>query len=214
MLPEETYKHSSGGFKDKIEQYLLNFIGLTSTQIKGIVLDNVDSDVTAGASNTRVLVDQLLSAFVNEYIPTESGPYDEMFGKTNLIVANADAFIPTAHIIGKQIISDGANTLGYIYSVSGNGEYRNTFFDSIVLELIVGVDNKIVGIQLPEETYKHSTGNWKDKNDTYILNFIGLSINEIQGMVNDAVASDVTSGASNTRALIDDLLEAFVSEVN
>lgn len=214
VLPEETYKHSGGNFKNKNVEYLKSYVGLTVDEIKAVVDAAGNQDLTSGATNTRLLIDTLLKAFVDEYVKETVGPYDELFGKSGLEIKNTDGFVPTVHIITKQTVMDGANTLGYIYSVKGTGEYRNTFFDSIVIEIIFGSDNKIIDIRLPEGTYNHSSGNWKVKNETYILNYIGLSVGEISGKVTDGVETDVTSGASNTRSLIDSLLEAFASEVN
>ena len=52
----------------------------------------------------------------------------------------------------------------------------------------------------------------KNKNIAYLEEFIGLTKEDISVTVNGD-NQDITAGASNTRALIDELLLAFLSEV-
>ena len=73
-------------------------------------------------------------------------------------------------------------------------------------------NDEIVDILLPASTYNHSGGSYKTKNATYLELFTGLSKAEMQAVI-DTDHSDIVAGASNTNALINELFEAFISEV-
>jgi hypothetical protein len=183
-------------------------------------IPSFDADIVSGATENpatistdaiKTIVSSVIEMHYN--ISTED-PYETLFGTENYEFTTDDTFVATTHILEKVLVSDGATDLGYIYSLTGSGPYQGGDDASIVMEIIFGTDDKIIGFVLPEDTYNHSGGSFKTKNETYLEDYIGLSISEIQAVVDAQGSQDVTSGASNTRALIDELLEAFVSEVN
>jgi hypothetical protein len=183
-------------------------------------IPSFDADIVSGATDKPATVStDAIKALVQSVVAihyniVDEDPYEDIF-ETDAYEFQADStFTSTTHITEKVLVTDGTNSLGYIYSVTGSGEYQDGSTDSIVIEIIFGTDDTIIGFVLPEDTYNHSGGSFKEKNQTYLENYIGLSISEIQAVVDAGGSQDVTSGASNTRALIDELLEAFVSEVN
>lgn len=183
-------------------------------------IPSFDADIVSGATDrpATVSTDQIKaivqSVITIHYNIVDEDPYEELFDTDAYEFATDATFTSTTHIIDKVLVTDGANDLGYIYSVTGSGEYQDGSSASIVIEIVFGTDDTIIGFVLPEDTYDHSGGSFKEKNQTYLEDYIGLSISEIQAVVDAGGSQDVTSGASNTRDLIDELLEAFVSEVN
>jgi hypothetical protein len=151
---------------------------------------------------------------VLHYDLTEEDPYVDIFGIMDYELSIDETFVPTEHITTKLIVSDQTSEIGYVYSITGRGEYQEGAYDTIVIDIIFDMTGEIVGVLLPDETYNHSLGSYGNKNKTYVEEFVGLTLNDIQAKVDSNGSQDVTAGASNTRALIDDLLEFFVSEVN
>ncbi|AUD64310.1 hypothetical protein BK011_00875 [Tenericutes bacterium MZ-XQ] len=203
-----------------IQKYIQDYYnGVDILSIQGI--PSFDADIVAGATENpaNVSTDQIkeivMKALILEYPELEEvNPYEELFGIENYQFEDDATFVVTEHVTDKRIVTDGTNQIGYVYSLTGSGEYQGGDDASIVIEIVFGSDDTILGFVLPEETYNHSGGSFKSKNEEYLENYIGLLISEIQAEVDAGNSTDVTSGASNTRALIDELLEAFVSEVN
>ncbi len=184
-------------------------------------IPSFDADIVSGATeNPATVSTDAIKAMVQEvvvlhYNLIEEDVYVDIFGIMDYELVVDETFIPSEHITSKLMIKDSAsNDLGYVYSVTGRGEYQDTRFDTIVIDIIFDMSGEIVGVDLPEDTYNHSSGSYGTKNKTYLEEYVGLTLADIQAKVDSNGSQDVTSGASNTRALIDFLLEAFVSEVN
>ncbi len=182
-------------------------------------IPSFDADIVSGATERPATVStDAVKSIVGQVIAihyniVEENPYEDLFG-VEIERSSEASFTPTEHIINKELVSDGSNNLGYIYSLSGEGDYLDGSIASIVIEVVFGTDDKILGFVLPSDTYNHSGGSFKEKNQTYLENYVGLSVSEIQAQIDAQIDTDITADASNTRALIDELLEAFVSEVN
>lgn len=203
-----------------IQKYIQDYYdGEDILNIQGI--PSFDADIVAGATqnpatvSTDAIKEIIMEALILEYPELEEiNPYEELFGIENYQFEDDATFTETTHITDKRLVTDGTNQIGYVYSVTGTGEYQEGESDSILIEIVFGSDDTVLGFVLPDETYNHSGGSFRSKNEQYLENYVGLLINEIQAEVDAMNSTDVTSGASNTRALIDELLEAFVSEVN
>ncbi len=136
---------------------------------------------------------------------------DEAYG-ASYTLENDATFTATAHVTAKSLVKQGANQVGYMFSLSGSGEYQTGAVDSVVMEIYFDANDKIVKVVLPDDEYKHTGGGFKNKNLEYLKLFVGVSKSEILGVVNGS-NTDITAGASNTRALFDILFNAFISEV-
>jgi hypothetical protein len=201
-----------------IEQ-TLNVPG-TKTNLSLYVGSNISAlepsgDIIGGATGSLSTLEGLLtdvatahSMSVGEIIVD---PLDEAYGDGYTLEVDNE-FTATAHVTSKSNVIQGSDVVGYMYSLTGSGEYQDGDDASIVMEIYFNVDDQIVTISLPDESYNHTSGGFKNKNITYLSEFIGLSKDDIVSTINGD-NEDITSGASNTRALIDELLEAFVSEV-
>jgi hypothetical protein len=203
-----------------VQKYIQDYYdGEDILNIQGI--PSFDADIVAGATqnpatvSTDAIKEIVMEALILEYPELEEiNPYEELFGIENYQFEDDATFTETTYITDKRLVTDGNDQIGYVYSVTGTGEYQDGDSDSILIEIVFGSNDRILGFVLPDETYNHSGGSFRSKNEQYLENYVGLLISEIQAEVDAQNSTDVTSGASNTRALIDELLEAFVSEVN
>jgi hypothetical protein len=203
-----------------VQKYIQDYYdGEDILNIQGI--PSFDADIVAGATqnpatvSTDAIKEIVMEALILEYPELEEiNPYEELFGIENYQFEDDATFTETTYITDKRLVTDGTDQIGYVYSVTGTGEYQDGDSDSILIEIVFDSDDRILGFVLPDETYNHSGGSFRSKNEQYLENYVGLLISEIQAEVDAQNSTDVTSGASNTRALIDELLEAFVSEVN
>lgn len=184
-------------------------------------IPSFDADIVSGATDNPATVStdaikaMVQAVVVLHYDLAEEDVYVDIFGIMDYELVVDETFVPSAHIESKRMIKDHeSNDLGYVYRVTGRGEYQDSRFDTIVIDIIFDMSGEIVGISLPEDLYNHSAGSYGTKNKAYLDEYVGLTIADIQAKVDSNGSQDVTSGASNTRELIDFLLEAFVSEVN
>jgi hypothetical protein len=203
-----------------VQKYIQDYYdGEDILNIQGI--PSFDADIVAGATqnpatvSTDAIKEIVMEALILEYPELEEiNPYEELFGIENYQFEDDTTFTETTYITDKRLVTDGTDQIGYVYSVTGTGEYQDGDSDSILIEIVFGSDDRILGFVLPDDTYNHSGGSFRSKNEQYLENYVGLLVSEIQAEVDAQNSTDLTSGASNTRALIDELLEAFVSEVN
>jgi hypothetical protein len=202
-----------------IQKYIQDYYnGINYLNVNNV--PKFDADIVSGATenpatvSTDTIKTLIQEVIVLHYNLVEEDPYVDIFGIMDYEFEIDDTFVTTEHITGKRIIKSQTEDLGYVYSITGRGEYQEGAYDTIVIDIIFDMDDVIVGVLLPEETYNHSIGSYGNKNKAYVEEYVGLTLNDIQAKVDSNGSQDVTAGASNTRALIDDLLEFFVSEVN
>lgn len=173
------------------------------------------SDILAGATYSLETLNELLVDIAVAHSLTAEeviiDPLDEAYGE-GYILENDATFTPTTHVTSKWLVKNDGAEVGYMYSMLGNGDYQDGESASIVLQLYFNLDDEIVAIIFPDNRYNHSAGSFKNKNLEYVELFKGLTKDQIQAVI-DGDNSDITAGASNTRDLIDMLLEAFISEV-
>jgi hypothetical protein len=172
-------------------------------------------DILSGATVSLTTLNALLADVAIAHSLTAEeiiiDPLMEEFG-SSYVLENDEAFTSTSHVTSKWFVLNEGVEVGYMYSVMGSGDYQDGEAASIVLQLFFNLDDEIVSIEFPENRYNHSGGSFKNKNFEYVELFRGLTKDQLQAVI-DGDNSDITAGASNTRALIDFLLEAFISEV-
>jgi hypothetical protein len=203
-----------------VQKYIQDYYnGINYLSVNNV--PSFDADIVSGATekpatvSTDTIKTMIQEVVVLHYDLTEEDPYVDIFGIMDYEFSVDEMFVPTEHITEKLMIKDSTGgDLGYVYSITGRGEYQEGAYDTIVIDIIFDMTGEIVGVLLPDETYNHSLGSYGNKNKTYVQEYVGLTLNDIQAKVDSNGSQDVTAGASNTRALIDDLLEFFVSEVN
>ncbi|AUD64309.1 hypothetical protein BK011_00870 [Tenericutes bacterium MZ-XQ] len=172
-------------------------------------------DFISGATGSLSTVQGLLADVATAHALTGGevivDPLDEAYGEGYTLEVD-NSFVSTDYVTSKSNVLQGSNVVGYVYSLTGSGDYQDGESDSIVMNIYFDADDKIVKIDLPADSYNHTGGGFKNKNIAYLELFIGLEKADIQATI-DGADSDITAGASNTNALIVELLEAFLSEV-
>lgn len=172
-------------------------------------------DLISGATGSLSTMQGLLADVATAHALTGGevivDPLDEAYGEGYTLEVDS-SFTATAHVTSKSNVLQGSDVVGYMYSLTGSGEYQDGESDSIVMNIYFDAEDKIVKIDLPADDYNHTSGGFKNKNIAYLELFVGLEKADIQATV-DGADSDITAGASNTNALIVELLEAFLSEV-
>ncbi|QWB96049.1 hypothetical protein KHQ89_00940 [Mycoplasmatota bacterium] len=198
-------------YLDRTRSNLALYIGTNITALAP------DGDLQGGASFSRTTMIEILTeiatSFENTAEPVNSDPLVAYLGEGYVLETN-DNFVAKEHVSSLENITSSTEVPnGYIYTVTGEGDYESydgTATGSITLKVIMDENNQIDAIYMPEDVYGH-TINFMDNNFDYLDAFIGKTLLEISSVVNDN--TDLETGASGSRALIDELLEALVSEV-
>jgi hypothetical protein len=176
-----------------------------------------DGDLQGGASFSRTTMIEILTeiatSFENTAEPVDSDPFVSILG-SDYVLENDAAFVATEHVSAKENITTSTEVPnGYIYTVSGEGDYEGydgTETGSITLKVVFNENDEIVAVYMPEELYGHTTS-FMDDNFDYLDEYVGKTASDIETVINDNV--DLETGASYSRTLIESLLTAMVSEV-
>jgi hypothetical protein len=172
-------------------------------------------DILSGATYSLETLNEMLTDIAVAHsltvVEVIVDPLDEAYGE-GYVIENDTTFVATTHVTSKWIVQNDNVEVGYMYSLMGSGDYQDGEAATIVVQLYFNLDDEIVSILFPDNRYNHSGGNFKNKNLEYVKLFTGLTKDQLQAVI-DGDNTDITAGASNTRALIDMLLEAFISEV-
>ncbi len=176
-----------------------------------------DADLESGATastSTGAIHDIIWKAVQMNYDLYEDDPFIAILGE-DYVVENDSAFIVTDHVSAKQNITTSSLVPdGYIYTVTGTGDYEGydgTHSGSITLQVVFDANDQIVTVYVPEDLYEHTVG-YMGRNETYLNEFVGKTLAEISTVISDN--SDLKTGATYSRTLIDSILEALVSEVD
>lgn len=185
----------------------------------GIPYDEVETlpefdaaNPTAGATATDSTgtIKQSVLNVIYLHFDINIDPYEGVLGET-YDTAIDTTFTSTTHVTTKiNITSSTEVPNGYIYVVTGSGEYYDGSEAAITLWVIMDENDNIFNILMPEELYGHSPF-LLDNNLDYLDGFIGDSLDDITTTMGTL---DGSTGASNTNAVIQELLTALASEVS
>ncbi len=166
-------------------------------------------DIVTGATGSLNSVQQLLSDIAVSHSLTATEPplpYAEYYGNDYVLVEDT-TFSGT--LVTNKYTVEGQGT---VYLVTGSGEYFDGNEGSITLHVLLDNDGEIIKLLLPEEDYGHTKrAPWGTNNLTYLSYFEGLTLSQVEQVVDDN--DDLQTGATNTKTLIEILLRALVSEV-
>lgn len=198
-----------------IQKYIIEYYdGVTLEQIEKFpAYDAADLEAGATAVDSTGSIKSLVIRTLKVHFNIQDDPYIDYFGE-NYTLEDDSTFVPTEKVIFKQNVKDASgNPVGMIYELRGTGEYMG--YDgissgSITMYIIFDGNAEILAILMPDSLYGHTAG-FKARNDAYLSEFIGLTISEIQAVIDDN--ADLATGATGSKALIDSLLSAL-SEVN
>lgn len=174
-------------------------------------------DLQGGASFSRTTMIEILTeiaaSFENTAEPVDSDPYVAYLG-SDYVVEEDTTFTATAHVTSKRNITTSTEVPnGYIYTVTGEGDYEGydgTETGSITINVIFNSDDAIVGVYVPEDSYGHTYGFYSNNID-YLNSFSGKTVDEIATVVSDN--ADLNTGATYSKTLLGELLGFIVSEV-
>ncbi len=167
--------------------------------------DAADPDAGATATDSTGAIRDLVKKAVQMHFGTfVDDPYIEFYGEDYILVEDT-TFSGT--LVTNKYTVEGQGT---VYLVTGSGEYYDGNEASITLHVLLDSDGEILALLLPDDGYGHTKG-FRSRNDAYLAEFIGLTIGQVEQVVNDN--DDLTTGATNTKTLIEVLLRALVSEV-
>lgn len=182
---------------------LASFVG---TQISAL---SPDGDLVSGVTNSFNTVKALLTdvlAVHSKVAEMPVDPYTEMFGEGFTKEADGE-FGSTQFVKSREIVknSDG-DQIAYLYRLNGFSIYNEDSPEEGDITLYVGVDmeQKILGIVVPEDEYHHSSGSFY-KN---AVKFLDVYTNTFIADVEETGA-DLTSGSTNSKTLANQLMAAL-----
>jgi hypothetical protein len=171
--------------------------------------------ITAGATatdSTGAIRDLIQRAIDIHYGLVVEEPFIGWYGE-GYTLTNDPAFTPSTYVLSKQIVTNASDVvLGYVYKLTNRGEYYDGEVGSVSMYLGFDTLDEVVGVLLPQDEYQHSLGARYTNTVTYVNLLVGLSVDEFETVI--GANGDITAGASNTRNIVDTMLNAFISEVN
>ncbi len=195
-----------------IQAYILEtFNGIDYQDVETLPeFDAANPTAGATATDSTGTIKQAVLDVIYLHYDVNVDPYLGVLGDAYTTEVDT-TFTSTAHVTNKlNITSSTTVPNGVIYVVTGSGVYYEDSSASITLWVIVDENDQIYKILMPEELYGHSPF-LHDNNLAYLDGFIGDTFAEVAATM---TTLDGSTGASNTNAVIQELLTALVSEVS
>mgnify|MGYP001067160318 CR=1 FL=1 len=179
------------------------FVG---TQISALV---PDGDLVSGVTNSLNTVKALLTDVATvhaDVADAPADPYTEMFGE-GFTKAVDSSFTATDYVKSKEIVknSDGQE-IAHLYKLNGFAIYNSESTEEKDITLYVGVDldGKILGIVVPADEYHHTAGGLYTNTVTFLEVYTNTMLSDVE-----TTGSDLTSGATNSKNLANQLMAAL-----
>jgi electron transport complex protein RnfG len=179
------------------------FVG---TQISALT---PDGDLVSGVTNSFNTVKALLTdvaAVHAKVADVPADPYTVMFGEGFTKAADT-SFVSTEFVKSREIVKDSSGTeIAYLYKLNGFGIYNSESTEEKDITLYVGVDkeNKILGIVVPTDEYHHTAGGLYTNTITFLEVYSNTMLSDVE-----TTGSDLTSGATNSKNLANQLMAAL-----
>jgi len=168
-----------------------------------------DGDLQGGATYSKTTMIELLTDISTSFAATAGDivvdPYVEFFGE-GYTISDDNNFDSTAEVLSKKDVTNSdSEVVGYVYEVEGLGIYESGNNEEKSIKLVVTLDtsNKILSIELPSGDYQHSGGSLKTSAVSYAETLVGTNLADY------TIDADLTSGATNSKTLIRELLVAL-----
>jgi len=210
----------SSSYINGIQKYIYEFYdGVPYLSVENIPDYNAATEEDTAAGSTASTSTSSIRSLVWKAIQMHYGlevedPLAEYLGEDYVLEVD-DAFTATAHVTSKQnLVSSTEVPNGYIYTVTGEGDYvgyDGTATGSITILVIFNSEDEIVSIYVPEESYGHTYGFHTSHNVDYLASYSGVSIDDLTTTINGN--ADLKTGATYSKTLLDELLGFIVSEV-
>ncbi len=189
-----------------VEGTKTNLALYVGTSIAGL---EPSGDLVTGATYSLTTVQNMLAdiAVAHEHtVIAPEQPYELWFGLSYSMEIDL-TFVPTDKVLSKYIVKNSSDqVVGSFYHLTGSGVYNGPEGSIGIIHVYVGLDTSgtILGIDIPKEEFGHNTtSQFLGKNVTYVNSMVGNHILTYGG------DQDLAAGASNSRTLIDSLLDAL-----
>lgn len=179
------------------------FVG---TQISALT---PDGDLVSGVTNSFNTVKALLTDVATvhaEVAEVPLDPYTVMFGEGFTKEVDS-SFVATEYVKSKELVKDSNGTdIAHLYKLNGFGIYNSESTEEKDITLYVGVDNdgKILGIVVPADEYHHTGGGLYTNTITFLEVYTNTMLSDVE-----TTGADLTSGATNSKNLANQLLAAL-----
>jgi hypothetical protein len=196
--------------------YLENITYFISSALRQITLEQLEKtiaydaaiDLNTGATatdSTSTLLNLVVKAAKIHFGTDIKDPWVSFFGEDYEVLSDTNVY--------DTVISYVIKDLGFVYEVTKTGPYEGydgTSSGSITLQILVDVNKKIIGIIPVLDRYKH-TSSYLSRNQAYLDGFIGLTLSEVRSYLN--LNSDLETGATGSKELMDQIFEILIDEV-
>ncbi len=181
-----------------------NLSRYVGTQISALTPEgDLISGVTGSLNTLKSLLGDVALAHAQiADLPTD--PYTAMFGEGYTKTSDS-SFSGSGDVKSREIVKDGSGTeIAYLYRLNGFGIYDsdNATEKDITLYVGVSLEGTILGVIVPENEYNHTKGGLLSQTITYAESYTGKALSSIE-------TADLTSGATNSKALVHKLITAL-----
>lgn len=181
---------------------------ITRNAILGYKGSNITSPSSSidstGVSVSRSTVDELLYdiGLASQFIELDISIYEQLFGENYEL--EAEEITPTDVVLTKQSVKVDGETKAYVYTIKKFGIYQDENDEKlpIQLDVILDLENNIIGFDHQDENYKHSGGPFKRA----VLSYLDAITKEKVSIHNVSEFNpDITNG-TNSRTLVKSML--------
>ena len=201
------------GIQEAIYTYFQEVPYLEVADLPNVNVADLDAGMTASASTSTIR--SLMKQVVNLHYDIQEGPADffgEIYG-VDYVREVDQTFTATESVIGKEIVKNATNViLGAIYQLNGTAIFNSEESESGAITIYVGLDNNndILGIEIPLETYNHTTSDFYYGGTVSFAALLeGLNVSDVS-----VDGPDLITGPSNSKHLVIDLIDALNTIVN
>lgn len=188
---------------DRTRSNLALYVGTNITDL------TPNGDLQGGATFSKTTMVELLTDIAVSFEASAGDivvdPIEKLFG-AGAISEEDTTFSATDDVISKNVVKDAnSDVVGYVYTVEGEDTYIDGESDLGTIQVVVTLDteNNILDIELPSSAYTQSKGTRYASVVEYAESLINSNLSDYSS---DA---DLTSGATNSKTLVRELLVAL-----
>ena len=173
--------------------------------LKGSTILNPESQVDiTGVTVSNATVLEMLEEVKKSHdvVEDEKSIYEQLFGENYEL--EAEEITPTDVVLTKQSVKVDGETKAYVYTIKKFGIYQDENDEKlpIQLDVILDLENNIIGFDHQDENYKHSGGPFKRA----VLSYLDAIAKEKLSIHNVSEFNpDITNG-TNSRTLVKSML--------
>lgn len=167
-------------------------------------------DLVTGATGSLTSLKALLGdvAAAHAIAAANADPLASWFGAGYVMDTEVDpTFTPNTNVISKKLVRNASgDVIAAYYHLRGSSVYNTEEGSAGTINMYVGLstDGTILGISLPQDEYGHTKSNaFYPKVIAYAESIVGTNVATYAGQ------GDLTTGATNSKTLVDTLLTAL-----